>query len=117
MHLATIVGAGFDMLTVESLPIPVQVPMMIRIVGLPDKAEHTIAVRLHDPTLAETPCLSGTFVMGDPSETHPEGWEANAMFPAVIAFQATEAGAYSVTVDVDGTSSKTVVFRLVVAGA
>lgn len=41
-----------------------------------------------------------------------EGWEAAVMMPVAVVFQATE-GAYTVTFEVDGASSKSVPVRVI----
>ena len=43
-----------------------------------------------------------------------EGWEAAILAPLLVVFQAAEEGAYTITVEVDG-SSKSVPMRILIA--
>jgi len=110
--LATIVGAGIDAFAVPALPCPLSVPALIRVVGLPDDQQHPISVRLLGPDLNEVgPALDATFgVTRNPA--HPSGWEAAALVPIVLQFEASAVGTHSIEIRVDS-ASRTLPFRVI----
>jgi hypothetical protein len=110
--LATVVGAGVDHYTVPSLPTPLQVPTAIRLVGLPDDEEHRLNITILSP-LMESATDEPMFVTFRTQKNAllPDGWESATLIPAAVVFMASAEGAYTFTVEVDG-SSKSIPIRV-----
>jgi hypothetical protein len=51
--LGTIIGAGIDTLTVQSLPSPIQFPLAVRLIGLPDGADHSLRLTILTPGMEQ----------------------------------------------------------------
>ena len=113
--LATIVGAGIDTLTLPALPNPVQFLMAVRLVGVPDNAQHTVTMSIDAPSMvqASEPMTSPPFLFSRPPGL-AEGWEGGILMPMGCQFLATEEGPYMVTVTVDQASSQSVPMRIVI---
>lgn len=107
--VATIVGAGIDMLTVPAMPTLVAVMVAIRLAAPADEfvggVQHEVTCRVLDPTgapvLAEddTPAeelkLGFSAPEGGVQQTVP-GWLVNPLFAFQIAWIVREPGTYSV---------------------
>jgi hypothetical protein len=103
--LATIVGAGIDNIQVPGFPIAVPLQVCIRIVGLPDNEDHNLRVQLLDEQMEPVlEPLETTFKMDKKNPQHPPGWEAQAIQPLRVQFEAKAAGAHTLDISVDGTS-------------
>jgi hypothetical protein len=104
--LATIVGGGIDRYGPMPLPQPLVITAAVRLVGLPDMADHTIEVQVLDPLLAPVgqPVPPATFKMQAPGPDHPPGWEANVLVPMIVNIEVADAGTYTLDIKVDGHS-------------
>lgn len=109
--LGTVVGGGSDTFTVPQLPSEVGFWMLARLVGLPDQAQHNMKVTVLAPDMSEIGSMSASFQMGAPNPNHPPGWEASTLVPMFIRFPATQSGAHTLNVEVDG-NSKSLSFRV-----
>ena len=109
--LATLVSAGVDTYFVPELPGPVSLILGVRVVASDEElAEpHQIAFRVLGPDLSEISRLEGEFRL----ETNPlkqPGWEGGGIFPSIQTFEATEYGAHSLEISIDGRELKSVPF-------
>jgi hypothetical protein len=112
--LATMNGAGVDTFTVSALPAPIQLPLAVRMVGLPDEAQHTLDIAVLSPTMEPTSEPLNVTFTAEKNPLLPEGWESGTLLPVVIAFEATEQGPYMINVSVDG-NSESVPIRVILA--
>lgn len=114
--LATIVGGGIDRYGPTALPVTLQITAAVRLAGLPDTNDHTIEIRVLDPSMAPigTPIPPQTFQLGQTSPNHPPGWESQVLLPMQVVVEVAEAGAYTLDIKVDG-HSHTQPFRVVAA--
>lgn len=87
--------------------------LALRIVGLPDAAQHDLQMEILGPGMepVEEP-MQTQFGMA-PSDDAPPGWESHALLPVGMQFQAAEEGTYTLNVSVDGVS-KSFPFRVIV---
>jgi len=113
--LGTIVGAGIDTLAVPELPNDISFLMAVRLIGIPDNAQHTVTMAVDTPGMAPaiTPMTSPPFLFQRPPAL-AEGWEAAILMPMMCQFRAAEEGPYMVTVTVDQTSSKSIPMRIAI---
>lgn len=108
-NIATIVGAGIDVLNVPTMPVLVGVMIAVRLAAPADEfvggATHEVTCRvldpLGDPVLAEdgTPAESMTmgFAAGEGGvQQRVPGWLVNPLFAFQIAWIAREPGTYSI---------------------
>jgi hypothetical protein len=88
--------------------------MAVRLIGLPDGANHSLKMTILTPSMepASEPMEMGFPFHAPPNAT--EGWEVAILMPLAVVFLATEEGAYTITIEVDGngTSSKSIPMRM-----
>jgi hypothetical protein len=110
--LATIIGGGFDTEGGHEFPGPAQVTLAIRLLGLPDDRSHNLTVKVEDPGLQEVGAPLHFPFTAAKEPQHLPGWEINIVLTALVLFTATDEGSYTITADVDGQGSRSVVLRL-----
>jgi hypothetical protein len=106
-NLGTIVGAGIDTYWVMELPAPIQVMLAIRLLAMAEELkhdqQHTTKNRVLDPHGELLGEGGGEFSMT--GESARPDWLAGLIVPAVVQFQASEEGTYTIEVDVDQASA------------
>ncbi len=108
-HIATIVGAGIDVLNVPALPALVAVMFAVRLAAPADEFEggiqHDVTCRVLDPSGARVLADDGTpaedlkMSFAAPEEGVQQqvtGWLVNPLFAFQIAWIAREPGTYSI---------------------
>lgn len=103
--LATIIGAGIDTFWVSEFPANLTVPVAVKVAGSQDEVEneHVLMGRVLNPQLEEIASIQGTFTAESSLDAQP-GWEASIALATLHVFTATEPGAYTIDVNVDGRS-------------
>jgi hypothetical protein len=111
--LATVIGGGIDRYTVPQLPAQLGLTIALRLVGLPDMAEHTLQVEVFDPSMnpAGQPLPTAKLRQSALGPDHPAGWEVNVIVPTQVRLEVTEYGTYTVSIKVDG-QAHTMAFRV-----
>jgi hypothetical protein len=103
--LANIVGAGTDTFLVPAFPATVEIPVFIRVVGLPDTTERDLLVQVSDAN-GEMQSETIVPVQFDVRPTDlPDGWETRAMTVLKLGLTVPEPGAFLVTALIAGTPS------------
>jgi hypothetical protein len=106
-NLGTIVGAGIDTYWVPELPTAIQVVLAVRLLAMADELNaevpHMSANRVRDPRGEVMSEVGGEFRMGG-SEGAQQEWLNGIMVTTIVAFEATEEGAYTIEHEVDGTT-------------
>lgn len=106
--LVTIVTGGFDTVQVQEIPGPVVVNLAFRGSGLPDAKNHELRLSVHDPSMDEAlDPLTFPFELKAPPLARA-GWEVNAILPLQVIFQANAEGPYTITAEIDGSTSTSI---------
>jgi hypothetical protein len=112
--VATLVGAGVDLLRVAELPGAVGSMVAVRLAGAPDELgpgqTHLLTVRILDPSGDPVsdpagnvvPALETEFSSDEPVEQAVPGWLVSPLFAFGVQSWAAEEGTYTITIAVDG---------------
>jgi hypothetical protein len=94
---ANMLGAGIDTLWLPELPVAVAIFLMLRLAGPEDefREETQLEVRVVDPEREETQALSLGFSTEEMPPLKVPGIEAGALVPAVIQWEASHHGLYT----------------------
>ena len=102
---ADIFGAGFDTFRVESLPIELEIQILLRLILLEDERDE-IDVLVLGPGLALL--HEGTFeIEATPGTNHRPGYDVNQIEPLRLAFIAETEGVHSVEIYAGGKRDET----------
>ena len=109
-NLATMVGAGIDTLTPETLPADVQVTTAVRLTGLPSELEsglkHTTRTVVRGPDGDIVSEVDGEFeVEGHGPPIDQRDWLQGFVVSLAVAFEAGLPGTYMVEHAVDASSA------------
>jgi hypothetical protein len=106
-NLGTIVGAGIDTYWVGQLPTPIQVVLAVRLLAIAEELgpehDHTGRNLVRDPEGKTISDIGGEFQLGTEAEVGAArtDWLNPTMLSAVIQFEATQAGTYTIEHVVD----------------
>lgn len=103
-NLATIVGGGIDTFWVQELPAQLQVPLCVRLTGLPEELtpeqQHVATNRVRGPNGEVISEISGEFAIG--ADGARPDWLVGISLPTLVQFEATAEGAHTIDHVVDG---------------
>jgi hypothetical protein len=106
-NLGTLIGAGIDTLWVPEMPTPVQVVMALRLTGTADELtpDHAHEARnlVRGPDGEVVSEVAGELRVG--LQGARQDWLNGVVLPAVVQFEATEEGTYTVEHHVDDATS------------
>jgi hypothetical protein len=104
--LGTIIGAGIDTLWLPDLPAPIQVLLALRLLATEEELtadqKHPVTNRVRDPHGEIVSDVSGELSIAGES-TRPE-WVVGIIVPALVQFEATDEGTYTIEQTVDEAS-------------
>ena len=105
--LATIVGAGADVVHVSGLPAQAGVSAVVRIAGVAEpETEYQLTAQVLGPDFEPAgDALHLALRLGDRSPYNPDGWEDHVMLPLAVPFTAEEAGAHTLEVRIEERSA------------
>lgn len=96
-------GAGIDSLWIPDLPKPAAIWLMLRLAGAEDefREETKLEVRVVDPERDETQALAVEYSAQEMPPLKVPGTEAGLLLPAVIQWEASHYGLYTIEVFID----------------
>ena len=105
--LATMIGAGANVVVMPELPNAAAVHVVGRIAGLAEPgSDHQIVAQVLGPDFAPVAePVELTLTMGERSEFNPEGWEDHMIVHLALQFPVEEYGVHLVEVRVDERSA------------
>lgn len=108
-NLATIVGAGIDTYWVPTLPVPIQVPVAVRIEALPEElapdVQHTVRNILTGPDGSVLSDLTDTGAFGGGQVVERPDYLQGVALATVVQFEAEQEGTYQFEHMVDDSSA------------
>lgn len=101
--LATIVGAGADVVHVAELPTPAGVNAVARIAGVAEpEVEYSVSAQVLGPDFEPAgEAIQIVMKMGERSPFNPDGWEDHVILPLSVPFVAETEGPYTFEVRID----------------
>ena len=108
-NLGTLVGAGIDTFWLLELPTQIQVPMAIRLTGLPEElapdVQHTARNIIRGPNGDTVSEVSGEFALGGGQIIERADWLQGVLVHTVIGFEVASEGTYTFEHLVDQSSA------------
>jgi len=107
-NLGTLIGAGIDTFWVAALPTEIQVPMAIRLSGLPEELHpdvpHAARNIIRGPDGSTLGDEAAQFTIGSQAAVERPEWLHGVLLHTLVGFTATEDGTYTFEHIVDDSS-------------